>query len=205
MSLQNGFYFILAPVFNKIVDFLFDGLTRKKIVASQYDKFIFVKGITKNEAIFRIKEFGKLSGNSDYTYNLFDLSETGDWIIIKSGENTMFFTYHNLIGWLLKYDPKNHPTFCLGFARHKSKFGDDYFCLHNLEEEADDFLVGVRRKEQKFIIELTKPYKETAFLKLRYNFKLSFEEVVKIISEKGLDIRDLDNLNYSTFQIKINN
>lgn len=194
-------YEIFRPAFERIADFFFIRLTRRIISISDYDRFILVKGISKDEIIFRTQEFGKISGNIEYTFHQFEFAVSDDWIIVKLDSKTDFFTYHNLIGWYLGFDEKNKPTYSIGLAHHKLDSSQDYVCFIDLEEENKENLIGTLRKDFRFRILLTKADRDKTYLRRSFEFHLSFDNVLKIISEKGLVFSNLNEFKFSSCQI----
>lgn len=197
-------YQIFRPAFDTIADFLFDKLSRKTIFISDYDRFILVKGLSKDEIILITKEFGKLSGNIEYDFHQFEFAESEDWVIVKLDPKTDFFIYHNLISWYLAFDEKNNPAYSIGLAYHKTNSLEDYICFNDLEDEYREILVGSLRKDFRFRIKLTETDAEKTLLHRTFEFNLSFENVLKIISENGLVFSNLNEFKFSSSPIRIN-
>ncbi|NDV83903.1 hypothetical protein [Bacteroides sp. 51] len=175
------------------------------IQSCDYTRLILTKNTTDKYLIDMITEFGELSGNEEFETHSFWLAQSEDWYVIKVGESIDFFTYHNLVGWLQGYEnTQDIPEYSIGFANHKTNPMFDYIFHLDHKISSGDTEIGAFRNEDSFFIYLPEAYEEQGNLTITNDVHVSFNELLKLISENGLDLSTIDSLNFIEHRVNMN-
>jgi hypothetical protein len=177
----------------------------KKIKSEDYNRFILTKSTTKSYILKGIKEYGELSGNEEYKIYSFEISEYGDWKIIKVDQSVSFYVYHNLVGWLSGYEESTAiPELSFGYSKNKTDSQEDYLFYLDPENEYGDTQIGTFRNEKSFSIYLPEAYEEYGNLTIKKEIQVSMKENLDYISKQGFNISDIESLTYTEHKIKMN-
>ena len=179
--------------------------TLKKIKSEDYIRVILTKSTTESYILKGIKEYGELSGNEEYKIYSFEISEYGDWKIIKVDQSVSFYVYHNLVGWLSGYEESTAiPELSFGYSKNKTDSQEDYLFYLDPENEYGDTQIGTFRNEKSFSIYLPEAYEEYGNLTIKKEIQVSIKENLDYISEQGFNISDIESLTYTEHKIKMN-
>jgi len=175
-----------------------------EINSEEYNRFILTKNTTENYLLEGIKEFGELSGNTEYEIYNYSIAQYGDWKIIKLEESVSFYDYHNIVGWLTGYNENTEtPELSIGFAKNKTDSLDDYLFFLDPENEFGDTQIGTFRSEKSFSIYLPDAYEKYGNLTVKNDIIVSMQENIQFISDNGLDIEKVLSLKYAEYKIKM--
>lgn len=178
----------------------------KKIKKEEYTRYIFLYKTTGNYILNKLKEYGELTGGKEYKICNFRIAEYGDWNIIKFEEAIDFCSYHNLVGWFNGFENEPEiPEISFGFARNKFDSQEDYLFFLDPEIKWGDTEIGAFRNGETFSIYLPDAYayQEYGNLTIKNDIEVSMNEKINFIAEKGLNLSDLDSLNYTEHLIKM--
>jgi len=202
-----GFYFINR--INKVTEQqTFPDLEIEDVVekqASEYKRYIFTKNTSESYLLKMIKEYDELSSDDNSSYLSFELSNSGEWWIIKVGETVDFYTYHNLVGWFHGYEKNiDTPTLSIGFAKNEADPEKDYIFYLDPRVNAGDTAIGSFRNDKSFYIYLPDASEMNELIVTTNQIDITFDDFIKkTITNNGLDISKLDSLNYTEHKIKI--
>lgn len=202
-----GIYFLnrnkMAPpaeiAFNSEVGTLVD------IKTSDYNRYILTKNTFKYYLLHKIKEFGEFTSTDNYSEQSIYLSNSGEWWIIKFAETADFYAYHNLLRWLLEYKTiDDFPFFSIGFAKHKTDSEQDYIFYLDSSVPVADTAIGAFKNGNAFYIDLPDAGGMNGFVIVTKELKISFDDYIReTVINEGLDIIDIDSLNYTEHKIKM--
>jgi len=188
---------------NESQSLLYSG-TLYKIRNKDYDRFIFVKKTSEDYLLRMIKEYGELSGTKEFKEHSFWVAKSGDWYIIKVGKLTNFYTYHNLVCWFNGYEENpDIPEYSIGFSKNKFNSQQDYFFHLDPNIKLGDTEIGAFRNGKSFFIYLPEAYDEFGNLKITSDIKISVNEIIKFISNNGLDISIIESVEFVEHIIKM--
>lgn len=174
------------------------------IYSKDYVRYIFTKNTTENYILKMIEEYGELNGEEDAKLYDFGISTYGDWKIIQVDKNLSFYAYHNLVGWFFGYEENPEiPEFSIGFAKNIENVNYDYIFHLDPENERGDTGIGVFDNGKSFFIYLPDAYEENGNLTVTDKIKLSKTEKIEFISNEGLEISKINDLNFSIHKIKM--
>ncbi len=176
-----------------------------KIISKQYNRYILLNNTTDNYIVKGIKEHLELSGDNDaFKDYVFEMAKRGDWFVIKISQSDSFYVYHNLVGWLTGYEETEAiPEHTIGFSVNITDSQKDYLFFLDPHNFNGDTQIGAFRNGEAFAIYLPEAYEEHGNLTIKKGIELSFEEKVNDISNLGLDVSDIESLEFEECKIDL--
>jgi RsiW-degrading membrane proteinase PrsW (M82 family) len=175
------------------------------VYPGSYDRYIFLRGTTDEYIHGSIVEYWKLNRKAEHQIHDFWVGKLGDWHIVKFGETVDFQTYHSLVGWFLFNKSRyGAPVISTGYARNKTLAALDYFFYLDIARIEGDSKIGVFRNGKSFYVYLPEAYEVYGNLTLTDYFKLYWVEITDFLKKNGLNISDINKIDYTEYRIKIN-
>lgn len=119
------------------------------------------------------------------------LFSSDSWIVMDCPNETGFYVFHNLLGWMGSYgkQKKLWPKLSMGVAIRWDKMEQSYCCSLDLTDESQDTLTGYLYDGSPLQIYLPEAYKEQGNI-MRKGGKDSDHEMWKVMGKHGFKQSD---------------